>query len=179
MRLRDGTVLLLLSVGATSCSDAVAPAVEAGSPIRTDAPTYFARHVGGEGEHARFRFEVVATYVNDSERPVFIGRCDPSSETPIYGVALVEGRDSDSAYDAFWGCVGHDAQFRVDANESRVDTLLIEGPNQWDRHGMHYGQLEGRFRISYDIRFCPGEDCQDAVPEADRLSNDFRVVLDR
>ena len=110
---------------------------------------------------------------------MYLGRCGTEDPTPIYGVDPSGDDGMDSAYNRFWGCSGHDAQFRVGVGQSRIDTLLIKGPNGWDGVPREpRGQLEGRFRIGYDARFCPG-DCLEFVPERYEVSNEFEVVVAR
>lgn len=78
----------------------------------------------------------------------------------MYGI---RGVDFESAYDPAWACVGHDRQFRVERGRSRVDTLIIRGPNAWSAE-VPLGTLTGVFELGYGVRLCPGE-CREVVAE--------------
>jgi hypothetical protein len=119
---------------------------------------------------------VVARLTNRSSQTVYLERCYPDWSYPIYGVETV-GSDQDAAYDPAWGCVGHDHPIVVTAGETRTDSLQLTGPNMWDGHThIPLGTLIGRFRLSYPLRMCPGEDdC--SLSQVSVSSNDFEVRL--
>lgn len=150
-------------------------------PLQTDRQEYVATLVEENGLYSRYGFTLVVEYQNLSNETLWLGRCYPDSETPIYGVEAIDAQEA--AYSAAWACVGHDRQFAVPPGGSRVDVLEIRGPNAWGgctAQGCdegHHGTLEGRFRLLYDVHLCPG-DCYAPAPDDLRVSNEFVVRLD-
>lgn len=171
--IRLTSLVVVLATGIpTGCSDTVATVIRDESlPLQTDRLSYEAVHVSGEGAYQVYGFEVVATFTNHTERTVYLDRCGPTSTTPMFGM---RGVGFDAAYDPAWGCVGHNQQFVLGPGQARVDTLRINGPNEWSREGEPRGKLDGLFELQYGVRFCPGE-CANQAPDAAGASNQFRV----
>lgn len=143
--------------------------------ITTDKNAYVARCMDDGFLSCTFTLE--ATYYNRTDRPVYLYRCYPDSEYPIYGVPTSD-ESAESAYDPIWGCVGHDDQIRVDPGETRTDVLEVRGPNSFDGvTGEPFGVVEGAFQLRYDARPCGGEGNCDSLPEVQRLSAPFKVTV--
>lgn len=122
-------------------------------------------------------FTLTATYHNRTDRPVYLHRCYPDSEYPIFGVPTLD-ETAESAYEPSWACVGHDDQIRVDPGETRTDLLAVRGPNSFDGvTGEPFGEVEGAFQLRYDARPCGGEGNCDSLPEEQRLSAPFDVTV--
>ena len=151
--------------------------------LQTNRTQYEAVRLGGRGSPAQYGFTVEAVYRNTTGQPVWLGRCFPDSDTPMYGVRAIEA--DEAAYDQAWACVGHDEQFLVPPGTARTDVIQVRGPNAWggcSAEGClgpdeHWGVLEGRFRLYYDVRLAPGDGAERA-PEALRMSNEFVVTLE-
>lgn len=168
-----GIGLILVAWIGWGCAEVLDPGWSDGSvAIQTDRSSYQATYIGGEGVYRQFGFVLVARYTNRTKRTVYLGRCSPDSEQPLYGV---RGVDFESAYNAVWACVGHDRHFRVEPGESRTDTLHIKGPTGWSAE-VPYGKLEGVFELAYFVGWCPGE-CQEETPEEAGMSNRFEVEV--
>jgi hypothetical protein len=189
-------------LGAAACATPTAPLPQRGrEAIQTDTTRYEARYHSGSDEYVIYSFAVVARFTNTSDRDIYLDRCFPDSPIPIYGlIAVVPENEWGSAYSPTWGCVGHDRQFRVLPRETRIDTLLISGPNGWEvqcdsllsdgtcayprevqRHmkRVPVGTLEGAFRLRYNGAYCPDDHCQERVPPEYLQSNPFVVELER
>jgi|GEM_PF-2189120 len=153
------------------------PSTEPG--VLTDRATYVARHVGGAGIWAEYELEVEATFVNRTNRVVFVHRCTPEWDTPIYGVYRPPQPDEalESAFNAAWGCVGHDEHFAVLPRASRTWTLRIRGPQAREHGtGQVLGALEGAMYLVLPVSYC--RDCNDMVPAELTRSEPFRVTLE-
>lgn len=129
------------------------------------------------GEYFRCTFTIEATYHNRTDRPVYLYRCYPDTEYPVFGVPTLD-KAIESAYDPVWACVGHNDHIRVDSGETRTDVLEVGGPNAFDGvTGEPFGVLEGAFRLFYDVRSCADEaECED-LPENQSVSAPFKVTL--
>lgn len=153
------------------------------APLQTDRTEYVAVPLSDAGGHTQYGFTVEVTYRNDRAQAVWLGRCFPQSGTPVFGVRALDA--DEAAYDQAWACVGHDDQFMVMPGASRTDVIHVRGPNAWGGcsadgcrgRNEHWGVLEGRFRIYYDVRLAPGDGAERA-PEKERASNEFAVTLD-
>ena len=106
---------------------------------------------------------------------MYLRRCLPDSDTPIYGVVSLDNTGADrSAYDPSWGCVGHDKQFAVAPGVTRVDTLHLKGPWGVERgSGRPLGRFEGRMQLTYQVAACR-VGCG-VIDDAGRVSNPFLV----
>lgn len=143
--------------------------------LTTDRSAYAADCTGDR--HVRCTFTVEATYHNRTEAPVYFHRCYPDSEYPIFDVHTL-ARAAESAYSPNWACVGHDDHIKVDPGETRVDVLEVTGPNNFDGvTGEPFGITEGVFRLIYDAYPCAEEGSCDRLPEAQRVSALFRVMV--
>jgi hypothetical protein len=110
--------------------------------------------------YTRYRFQLVARFTNNTSQPVFLSRCFPNSDSPTFGVELLDPPTDrwGSAYDMAWACVGHDAQFEVAPGATRIDTYEISGPNAFDGHTQRpFGVLAGRMRLVYEVQGCRGD----------------------
>ena len=170
-----------LILGAACSPAASAPVGDpASAGLHTDQATYVATRISGEGAYTQYGFRVEARFNNTTGDTLYLARCYPESPTPIYGVELADApaasyRDG-AAYDGAWACVGHERQIAVAPGGSRVDTLLVRGPNAWDgiTH-TPFGTLTGRMRLSYGVQRCRGDGACLLPREAGR-SNPFDVV---
>lgn len=143
--------------------------------ITTDKRAYVATCTDGGFVDCAFTLE--ASYHNRTDRPVYLHRCYPDGEYPIFGVPTLDESD-ESAYDPVWACVGHDDQIRVDPGETRTDVLEVRGPNSFDGvTGEPFGVVEGAFQLLYDARPCGGEGNCDSLPEVLSRSAPFEVTV--
>ena len=132
-----------------------------GVALRTDARAYVAERVGVPSSPYR-QFAIVVSAQNYSRQPMFLETCSPSGTTPIDHVSLVDSDPADegAAYGPAWACVGHDQQLELGPLQTRVDTILLTGPNSQNGiTGEWRGVMEGRFRISYQVQSCRGSQC--------------------
>jgi hypothetical protein len=144
--------------------------------LRTDRAAYSASPVEGEGPHRTYAFTLVAQFINGTSRPVYLERCFPDTPYPVYGIGSGAGGPA-AAYNPAWACVGHDVPIVVSPGQTRTDSLRIAGPNAWDgRTGEPFGDLVGRFRLSYRVGTCRAvSSCE--LPGRFRESNPFEVSL--
>jgi hypothetical protein len=168
----------LLFVSLVACGAPVA-SDELTSPItlQTDRAAYSASLIGGEGTYRTYTVTVVAQFTNRTALPVYLERCYPDTPYPIYGiVSAEEGREA--AYNPVWACVGHDRPIVVSGGKTRTDSLHLSGPNAWDgRTNQPFGDLVGRFRLSYAVGTCRAVSrCE--VPGQVGESNEFEVRLE-
>jgi hypothetical protein len=175
-----GIAAALILVVACGTATAARNADPASSGLHTDRTAYVATRVGGEGVYTQYGFRVEARFNNMSRDTLYLARCYPESPTPIYGVELVDTPAASfregAAYSGAWACVGHDRQIAVAPHSSRVDTLLIRGPNAWDGVShIPFGTLTGRMRLRYEVQRCRGDGACAASGDAGR-SNPFDVV---
>jgi hypothetical protein len=161
-------------VRAPQPSGGVTEAVRAS--LRTDARAYVARHAGGVGNEAEYRFTVIATFTNTGPHAISLARCLPTDAVPIHAVWHADhttGGPADEgtraanlpAYSPRWGCRGGSPPFVVAPGATRVDTLRLRGPWGWDAaSGRPRGAFEGRMRLLYEVDPCADlPDCE-AVP---------------
>lgn len=153
------------------CSDSAGPAfLDSDTSLWTDLPSYVATYVAGEGAYQRYGFQLVASFSNEGARTVYLLRCAPDSERPLF---QVRGLGFESGYDRAWACVGHDHHLAVAPGEIRVDTLFITGPNAWSGSSS-LGRLEGDFQLHYLVSPCLAG-CPGQVPDGMGVSNPFHV----
>jgi hypothetical protein len=109
-------------VRAPQPSGGVTEAVRAS--LRTDARAYVARHAGGVGNEAEYRFTVIATFTNTGPHAISLARCLPTDAVPIHAVWHADhttGGPADEgtraanlpAYSPRWGCRGGSPPFVV------------------------------------------------------------------
>jgi hypothetical protein len=174
----------LLSVAVPACSTSVQARSDAitAQALTTDSVEYVARSARASSP-ASYSFRIIARFENRTDKSVFLGRCYPNSPGPVYGLESLDAPHTDTnpqsgaAYSPMWACVGHDRQIEVLPTATRTDTLRISGPNTWDgRTQQPFGVLEGRFRLLYFVRLCPG-DMPCAVADHMEYSNVFMVRL--
>ena len=97
-----------------------------------------------------------------------------TSPRPMYDVG---GAGFNSAYSGIFSCVAHENHFRLEPGKSRVDTLLITGPQIWSSDGEAWGFLYGEFRLRYYVGYCVSE-CTEVVPDSLSVSEPFMVTVD-
>ena len=153
-----------LALAAAGCSDPGAPDSRAGflsaradAVLTTDSSKYTATYLRGEGSSRTYGFRVVARFENRTRRTLYLQRCYPDSPGPVYSLRGVSQDAWGSAFNPVWACVGHDQQIEVPAGESRTHTLLLRGPNSFDRTGQHFGSLVGPMQIAYSVQGCRGD----------------------
>lgn len=132
-----------------------------------------------DDQHQRCTFTVEASYHNRTEASVYLQRCYPDSEHPIFGVSTLDGT-MESAYGPVWACVGHEDHIRVAPGETRIDVLEISGPNSFDGvTGEPFGVTEGVFQLGYDAYPCAEAEAGscDRLPETQRVSAPFKVTV--
>ena len=172
----SATVATVTAALFASCSSPAEPSLDKLGPVTagaftTDATGYLARRL--PGSLPRYQVRIISRFENQGTSTVYLGRCFPDSPRPLFSV--VSTTTVESGYSQIWACVGHDRQFAIRAGETRVDTLLVEGPNIF-RGGTNipFGVSEGDFRLYYDVRLASGDGAPTA-PESIKLSNAFRV----
>jgi hypothetical protein len=177
MRRANAVPSILAATLCLTCGDtAFGPPIERdGEALQTDRLAYEARSFRGGSERA---FALTVEFRNPTSYTLYVGRCKPDSPLPKYHL----DRDSDAAsedpaYSPAWACVDHNDHFPVPAGASRTDTFLLIGPTSRDgQTGEAVGAFEGRFRLRYDVRPCPG-DAACASIDSLSLSNAFDVRL--
>jgi hypothetical protein len=144
--MRFPIMLVLASVCAAACGDSAATA-PADILLRTDSASYTASPIG----YGQAQLSVIVTLRNSGSTAISLERCSSNSRTPMFGVELVRPSSSEgSGYNnGSWACTGI-GPFEVAAGATRVDTLTLQGPGQYDNAtGKYVGLLEGTFRINY------------------------------
>lgn len=131
--------------------------------ITTDQSQYVTTCTSGE--YVRCTFVIEATYHNRTDRPVYLYRCYPDTEYPIFGVPTLD-KAVKSAYAPAWACVGHNDHLKVNPGQTRTEVLEVGGPNAFDGvTGEPFGVLEGAFRLFYNVRSCADEVEGEGLPE--------------
>ena len=156
--------------------------------LLVDQPAYLARYLEGDssstGDYRQYGFRIRARFVNRRDVPVYLPRCYPQDQHPMYGVRYAGpdslggplGSRTESAYDPIWACVGHDRPIVVPPGTVRTDVLEVSGPSSWTSYGLQRGgKEEGAFRLHYQASLCPDDayspGCR--VPESERASAVF------
>lgn len=127
--------------------------------LTTDRSAYLA--VGeGEGVWRSFEFTVHATLTNRGGTAVYLERCSPNQDTPIFGVQLAVpaplGRYS--AFEQFYACPHGNTEVSVPPGASRSYTLVIRGPTGRDGITKEpLGELWGAKRLSIPVHSCRGD----------------------
>ena len=119
-----------------------------GVAVVTDATSYVAEPVPGTPPRTLYAFRVIVRTTNSSMQPVHLGRCNPESAGPLFGVVLhPEAAGVRSAYDPIWACV--DAQpIVIRPGAERVDTLIVQGPTVFNGvTGEQFGVAEGTMSL--------------------------------
>lgn len=121
----------------------------------------------------RYQFRIISRFENRTASTLYLGRCFPNSPQPLFTVFNTD--PVGNGYGQIWACVGHDQQFAIRTGEVRVDTLLVDGPNEFE-YGTNtpIGVTEGDFRLYYDVRLAAGDGAPTA-PDSLKVSNVFRV----
>ena len=151
--------------------------------LRTDQ-VYLAAYEEPVDKRYRYSFSITARLENRSHSPIYLDRCYPDTPYPFYDIRnAVLGEIRHSAYSTVWSCVGHNNPIIVQPGETRTDNLRIIGPSVWisDIDGERYnGELDGRFRLSYHLRFCPEDPCPypDRRPDVYLHSNVFTIRVE-
>jgi hypothetical protein len=182
MKVRYCIIVIILAAGCgepTGATPSENLPVRGSEVIQTDSVRYAARTSSGEGIWREFGFRVVSTFTNTRPDTIYLGRCFPDSQGPMYAVEVMDSSDYwGAAYDPVWDCVGVDSPIPVPPAATRVDTFDIRGPyvRQGGSVGTPYGVFTGTMRLRLPIQTCPAEiGC--LVPLAERVSNQFLVEL--
>jgi hypothetical protein len=164
----------LIAMLCTGCRDVTGLGEARGNePLQTDRLEYEAVPFDVVSGYTRYEFTVVAVFRNVTDQTVYLDRCASNSPGPIYGTVPVDSSDSwGSAWNQGWAC-GAYASFELQPSQTRTDTLRLRGPMAFAQ-GAPLGVLEGRFRIFYNVRYCPAE-CPAKLPDSLRTSNVFVV----
>lgn len=152
---------------------------EANSPARlavtTDKREYVAEpfHYARPWRNYRYRATVITTLRNTSSKTVYLQRCEPNDSKPMFELIPVAADESWRHYGTAWACAGNFNPIEVLPGRTRVDTLVIEGPNGHSSSGEVFGRLVGKFRIGLLAHECQSETC--ALVDSLRFSNSFDV----
>jgi hypothetical protein len=174
--------IVLVALVATACEGRGSLPTDLGpvpdGAFTTDATGYVALPIGQYFGHDRYSFTIVARFENRGATPLYIARCFPTSPSPIFGVTRTDLLGKTSGFNTTWGCVGVSHMIAVAPGAYQVDTLTMTGPNLFDgvTHEPLNGPLEGRYRLSYDVRVSDGETAP-AAPFGAGSSNEFVVRL--
>jgi hypothetical protein len=149
MRVIHKLSLLTVALACLGCESSDLTGADAGLEITTDATNYVAELVPGSAPYAQYSFRVIVRTTNRSPSVVGLGRCWPSSRTPIYSVAThADSRDKLAAYNPIWACVGGHTPLMIWPGGTRVDTLFVRGPNSFDGvTGQGFGETTGLMSI--------------------------------
>jgi hypothetical protein len=158
------TVILVL--GSLACSDPAAPGSD--QPlVRTSAPEYTVA-ANGVVLHAA----IVATFTNRTRHPVYFDHCQPLA------LRLEVRRPGDDvwvrAYDPVVACPGVTDTRKLDAGDSRTDTLHVFGCLDQSCSPDFELVDEGEYRVVYGA--AAERDLSEPLPIGDRVSNTFRIV---
>ena len=120
-----------------------------GVVVATDATSYVAELVPGTPPRTHYAFRVIVRTTNGSLQPVHLGRCNPESAGPLFGVVLhPEAAGARSAYDPIWACVGGAQPIVIRPGAERVDTLIVQGPTVFNGvTGEPLGVAEGTMSL--------------------------------
>src|SRR5215475_4935404 len=151
------SVVAVSSVCLVSCSSRgepgpVEPRIDNLGPVpagafTTDATGYLAYRL--PESLPRYQFRIISRFENRTAATLYLGRCYPNSPQPLF--TIWNTIPVESGYSQTWACVGHDRQFAIRTGEVRVDTLLVEGPNEFQGGtNIPIGVTEGDFRLYYD-----------------------------
>jgi hypothetical protein len=148
--------------------------------LRTDSIGYMARVVGNYYGNNLYQFRIVARYDNTTAAPIYFGRCFQNSRSPIYSIVRTDGPLASSGYNPVWACTGVEDFLILAPGASRVDTILVNGPNMFDGITKEpYGVTSGRVALRYSALW----DCQDPAtcktPDSLWISNEFTVRTER
>jgi hypothetical protein len=175
----NGLLLVLpLLAGGWSCSpgDSIAGDRAAAGDLRTDQDGYVAIPASLDLIYRTYAVTVVASFTNAGTSPVYLQRCYPDEPQPTYGVASLDA-GPEPAYDPVWACVGHNHPIVVGPGATRVDSLVLMGPNRWNGYTHEpFGRLEGRFHVDYGAGYCREiQGCE--LPASELTSNVFTISL--
>jgi hypothetical protein len=149
--------------------------------IKTDQTEYTAQYNETVYGQNRYKFPLTASFENRTGATVYLERCYPHTPYPIYDVVLDNGSGrQESELDGYRTghvCVGHDKPIIVQPGETRIDKLVIYGPNAWTSDKLiTKEELTGQFRLTYRAYFCR-ELIGCERPDAMQYSNVFTVRL--
>jgi hypothetical protein len=147
--------------------------------IQTDQTKYIAKYHETVHGQDRYKFLLVARFENRTGATIYLERCYPDTPYPIYDVVSDNGSgvQGSDGYGTAQGCVGHDSPIIVEPGETRVDKLVIYGPNAWTSESLVTKEaLAGRFRLTYRTHFCR-ELYKCERPDVAQYSNAFTVGL--
>jgi hypothetical protein len=160
------------AVAATLLACHEAPTAPIAVTLQLDRDSYVAVPVDTLGHYA---FRMVVQYHNGTSAPIYFELCHPGDFQPTYEVTTTDGTTG-SGYEVVWACTGvSPLEFLPGAR--RTDSLLIQGPNQYDSTHQPLGVLVGSFRLEYETARCAEETpaCAQAGPRV--ASAPFLVSL--
>ena len=150
---------------------------QASLPLQVDRSEYHATRF--RTKPSTYSFTLIARYENRTANPLYLSRCTPSAQSPMYVIPEIHHPSLDSGYDEVWACVAHGSPIVIAPGATRVDTLRIEGPNILD--GRTYapkGRLEGDFRLIYEVGTSSSSgQATGLLPLEQRSSKIFHVEL--
>jgi len=149
--------------------------------IKTDQIEYNARYHEMVSGQDRYKFLLTASFENRTGATVYLERCYPHTPYPIYDIVPDNGsgiqESGSGGYRTANVCVGHDKPIIVQPGETRIDKLVIYGPNAWTSDKLIIKEaLTGQFRLTYRAYFCR-ELIRCERPDAMQYSNVFTVRL--
>ncbi|MGE5749239.1 MAG: hypothetical protein ACM31F_04725 [Gemmatimonas sp.] len=170
-----GSLLLLAIAPAGADSQVSETDSSSRLSVSTDKREYLAEpfHYARPWRTYRYRASVVTTLRNTSSKSVYLQRCDPRDSKPMFELIPVAADESWRNYGTMWACAGNSNPIEVLPGQTRVDTLVIEGPNGHSSSGQVFGRLVGKFRIGLLGRECEDERC--TLVDSSRFSNSFDV----
>lgn len=169
------TLLLGVAVGGCDLATAI---TGRGASARTDATTYMARYLSGEGSYRQYGFDMGVSVRNTGPSNLYLARCFPHDPTPIFAVELLgDGGVWGAGYNVTWGCVGHENPIIVEPDETFSFDLRLVGPTAFDgRTGEPFGTLTGHMRLRIDAQRCT--DTGRCRPDRDGIhTNSFEVTI--
>ena len=127
--------------------------------IKTDQIEYNARYHEMVSGQDRYKFLLTASFENRTGATVYLERCYPHTPYPIYDVVFDNGsgiqESGEGGYRTGHICVGHDKPIIVQPGETRIDKLVIYGPNAWtSEKPITKEAMTGQFRLTYRAYFC-------------------------
>ncbi len=174
--MRAQSLLALLALlgamlaASTACHrEPTAPIIVA---VQLDSESYHAVPVNQFG---RYAVRMVATYQNTTESPIYLALCNRGDSVPVFSVPTVDG--GVSGYDVVSDCPPT-CPLQLPPGASRTDTLLIQGPHQYDGiTGTWVGAISGTFRVEYSSARCADDGPACSGVGVRVVSAPFRILL--
>lgn len=173
--------MMLLAAGVYGCSAATKPEDQISAPFTTDATTYTAKRVSGNGPSVLvYSFTAITRYTNATAIPVQLPTCSIRGPGPVYGVTAVDEPLPNGwiVYaSGIFACLSGVQWIVVAPGATRVDTLHLEGTALVNAATGTVSPwvVEGRFRIFFEAVSCPSPDTCAPAPDEQRRSSPFTV----